>query len=54
MYSPVSKMSPRISLANVFGKEVAKLLNIFCALNRHFVLFPFYPDKSFLSPPTET
>lgn len=46
-------MSLRISLANVFGKEVAKLLNIFCALNRYFVLFPFYSDKSFLSPPTE-
>lgn len=47
-------MSLRISLANAFGKEVAKLLNIFYALNRHFVPFPFYPDKSFLSPPTET
>ena len=44
-------MPPRISsLANVSGEEVAKLLNIFRASNRHFVPFPFYPDKSFLSP----
>lgn len=32
-------MALRISLANVFGKEVAKSLNIFWALNRHFQHF---------------